>query len=116
MSKSPDDPDSPSLEPSGSQPKADFSRVGGSIDSSAATAPGADFSQVRSSVDSSAERSYTVEKGDNLSAISRKVYGSAGHWRSIFEANRDQLDNPDLIQPGQTLRIPGLDGDTRGAG
>jgi len=53
-----------------------------------------------------AERTYTVESGDSLSAISEKMYGSAGEWQRIFDANRDQLDNPDLIHPGQTLRIP----------
>jgi nucleoid-associated protein YgaU len=53
-----------------------------------------------------AERTYTVEAGDSLSAIADKVYGSGNDWSRIFEANRDQLDNPDLIQPGQVLRIP----------
>ncbi len=53
-----------------------------------------------------AERTYTVESGDSLSAIAERMYGSAAEWPKIFEANRDQLDNPDLIQPGQTLRIP----------
>ena len=50
-----------------------------------------------------AEASYTVKKGDTLSAIG-KQHGVA--WREIFEANRDQLDDPDKISPGQTLRIP----------
>lgn len=52
------------------------------------------------------EQSYTVEKGDTLSGISKQFYGSANHWKEIFEANRDQLDNPDLIKPGQVLKIP----------
>ncbi|REJ75752.1 MAG: LysM peptidoglycan-binding domain-containing protein [Acidobacteria bacterium] len=47
---------------------------------------------------------YTVQSGDTLSAIGQK-YGVA--WRDIFEANRDILDNPDLIKPGQELKIPG---------
>jgi len=53
-----------------------------------------------------AEQSYTVADGDNLSVIAERFYGSADQWPRIFEANRDQLDNPDLIQPGQVLRIP----------
>lgn len=53
-----------------------------------------------------AEQTYTVETGDSLSKISKEVYGSANHWKDIFEANRDQLDDPDLIQPGQVLKIP----------
>jgi LysM repeat protein len=52
------------------------------------------------------ERTYTVESGDTLSAIAERYYGSQNEWPQIFEANRDQLDNPDLIQPGQVLRIP----------
>ena len=47
---------------------------------------------------------YTVKSGDTLSEIGQK-HGVA--WRDIFEANRDQLDDPDKIRPGQKLRIPG---------
>ncbi len=46
---------------------------------------------------------YTVEPGDSLSKIGAK-YGVP--WKAIFDANRDQLNNPDLIHPGQELRIP----------
>ena len=52
------------------------------------------------------EQTHTVESGDTLSAIAERYYGDANQWSTIFEANRDQLDNPDLIQPGQVLRIP----------
>jgi nucleoid-associated protein YgaU len=48
-------------------------------------------------------QSYTVKSGDTLSAIG-KHHGV--EWREIYEANRDQLDDPDKIFPGQTLRIP----------
>ena len=53
-----------------------------------------------------AEQTYTVESGDSLWAIAERHYGDGNQWPRIFEANRDQLDNPDLIQPGQVLRIP----------
>lgn len=53
-----------------------------------------------------AERTYTVEAGDSLWAIAEKFYGSGNDWSRIFEANSDQIANPDAIQPGQTLRIP----------
>lgn len=46
---------------------------------------------------------YTVVSGDSLSKIGAK-YGVP--WKAIFDANRDQLNNPDLIHPGQELRIP----------
>lgn len=49
---------------------------------------------------------YTVEKGDNLSKISKHFYGEAKHYRRIFEANTPMLKDPDKIYPGQVLRIP----------
>jgi nucleoid-associated protein YgaU len=52
------------------------------------------------------EQTYTVESGDTLSAIAERHYGDANAWNRIFEANRDQIDNPDLIYPGQVLKIP----------
>ena len=50
--------------------------------------------------------SYTVQKGDTLSKISKQFYGDANKYQKIFDANRDQLKDPDKIQPGQVLRIP----------
>ena len=46
---------------------------------------------------------YTVVKGDSLSKIGEK-YGVA--WKKIYEANKDQIKDPDLIQPGWKLKIP----------
>ena len=46
---------------------------------------------------------YTVEAGDNLSKIGQK-YGLP--WKAIYDANRDIISNPDLIHPGQELKIP----------
>lgn len=51
-------------------------------------------------------RTYTVQPGDSLSKISKQFYGNANDYMKIFEANRDQLDNPDKIRAGQQLRIP----------
>lgn len=48
---------------------------------------------------------YTVKRGDTLSAIGRK-FGVP--WRDIFNANRDKIDDPDLIFPGQVFVIPGV--------
>jgi nucleoid-associated protein YgaU len=50
--------------------------------------------------------SYTVQKGDTLSKISKQFYGDANAYKKIFDANRDQLKDPDKIQAGQVLRIP----------
>lgn len=91
--------------------KADFSGVTSRVDSSADEAkPAADFSGVTASVDSSADmigaETYTIAKGDTLSAIAQDYYGKASAWKLIFEANRDVLDDPDRIQPGQVLKLP----------
>jgi len=51
---------------------------------------------------------YTVVKGDTLGAIAKKFYGNANKYPEIFEANKPMLKNPDLIYPGQSLRIPKL--------
>ena len=53
-----------------------------------------------------AGRTYTVKSGDTLSAIAKDQLGNAGAYMKIFEANRDQLTDPDKIKPGQVLRIP----------
>lgn len=49
---------------------------------------------------------YTVKSGDTLGAISKKYYGKSGQYMDIFNANKDKLDNPDKIFPGQELVIP----------
>jgi uncharacterized protein YidB (DUF937 family) len=49
---------------------------------------------------------YTVVSGDTLSGIAKRHYGDANQWPRIFEANRDQLKDPDRIFPGQVLHIP----------
>ncbi len=52
---------------------------------------------------------YTVQSGDSLSKIGSK-YGVS--WQSIFEANRDKIDNPDVIHPGQELTVPQSEGES----
>ena len=49
---------------------------------------------------------YTVQPGDTLSAIAMKFLGNANEYMDIFNANRDQLNDPDMIKPGQVLKIP----------
>lgn len=51
-------------------------------------------------------RTYTVKKGDTLSELSQQFYGKASDYNRIFEANRDQLQDPDKIRVGQVLKIP----------
>jgi len=49
---------------------------------------------------------YTVKSGDTLSKIAKHVLGDANAYMEIFNLNRDQLSDPDKIQPGQVLKIP----------
>ena len=76
--------------PDNKEPKADFSDVEGG---SSSTAP-------------AAARTHTVVKGDTLSKLAKQYYGSAGQWKRIYEANKDQISDPNMIHPGQELRIP----------
>jgi nucleoid-associated protein YgaU len=52
------------------------------------------------------ERTYTVKAGDTLSRIAQQQLGDGNAYMAIFDANRDQLQDPDKIKPGQVLKIP----------
>jgi nucleoid-associated protein YgaU len=54
----------------------------------------------------SSGQTYTVKSGDTLSGIAKAHLGNANAYMKIFEANRDQLSDPDKIKPGQVLKIP----------
>jgi nucleoid-associated protein YgaU len=92
----------------------DFSSVSGGVTSTEADAPAKpDFSNVQGGVSSTeasagVEQTYTVVTGDSLSHIAKHFYGKPA-WQKIYDANRDQLDDPDRIHPGQVLRIPAAD-------
>lgn len=49
---------------------------------------------------------YTVKSGDTLSKLAKEIYGDAKLYPKIFELNKDQLKNPDLIKVGQVLKLP----------
>ena len=51
-------------------------------------------------------RTYTVKSGDTLSKIAREHLGDANAYMRIFDANKDQLSDPDKIKPGQVLKLP----------
>ena len=73
--------------------------VNSSLAAPAAAAPAA-------SADSAEKRTYKVNPGDTLSKIAKQFYGNAGAYDKIFQANRDQLKDPDHIQAGMELTIP----------
>jgi nucleoid-associated protein YgaU len=85
--------------------KPDFSSVqsGGSSTAPSPATATADPDPIDGS---RAGRTYTVVKGDSLSRIAKHHYGDANKWRTIYEANRDLIKDPDLIYPGQSFRIP----------
>lgn len=89
--------------------KPDFSDVvsGSSSSASAPTSSAGPSGQAGGAAAGGAgTRSYVVQSGDSLSKIAKKFYGDANAWHRIFEANKDRIKNPDLIQPGWKLEIP----------
>ncbi|HEY4583022.1 MAG TPA: LysM peptidoglycan-binding domain-containing protein [Lysobacter sp.] len=95
----------------------DFSNVRSGTSATPASQP--DFSNVQGGSSAASgsggaaagAQQYTVQKGDTLSHIAQHVYGKASRWRAIYDANRDQIDDPDRIRPGQVLVIPTQDND-----
>lgn len=54
--------------------------------------------------------SVQVAPGESLSDIAARVYGDADAYQRIIDANRDKIADPNVIQPGMTLTVPGVDG------
>jgi nucleoid-associated protein YgaU len=90
------------------KPKPNFGNVqsGGSSTAPPAPATPSPTSARAADAPPAAPRTYTVVAGDSLSKIAKKFYGDGNQWKKIFEANRDTVKNPDLIHPGQVLKIP----------
>jgi LysM repeat protein len=55
----------------------------------------------------STTRTYTVQPGDTLSGIAQRYYGNPADWTSIFDDNLSVIQNPNVIFPGEVLKIPG---------
>lgn len=53
------------------------------------------------------EKTYTVKSGDCLWNIAKSLLGSGSRYTEIYNLNKDKIKNPNLIYPGQLLRIPG---------
>ncbi len=62
--------------------------------------------QAGAAASTAAAQTYTVKAGDTLSKIAKEHLGDANAYMVIFEANKDQLTDPDQIKPGQVLKIP----------
>jgi nucleoid-associated protein YgaU len=63
-------------------------------------------SQAAATSGTSQPATYTVKAGDTLSKIAKEHLGDASAYMEIFNANKDQLSDPDKIKPGQVLKIP----------
>jgi len=66
----------------------------------------AEINDLKNALAEAKQRTYVVKPGDSLSGIAKAVYGDWKHWKDIFEANKDKISNPDLIQVGWELRLP----------
>jgi LysM repeat protein len=62
--------------------------------------------QVAAAPTQEAYKSYTVKSGDTLSKIAKEHLGNAAAYMKIFDLNKDQLTDPNVIRPGQVLRLP----------
>jgi nucleoid-associated protein YgaU len=51
-------------------------------------------------------RTHTIVSGDTLSKLAKKFYGDGNKYMKIFDANKDQLKDPNVIKIGQVLKIP----------
>jgi nucleoid-associated protein YgaU len=56
---------------------------------------------------------YTVKEGDSLWEISKQAYGSGYEWTKVYEANKETVDNPNLLAIGSNLNLPKLDVQTQ---
>ena len=72
-------------------------------------APQTETEQATEAVQSSTGPRYTIARGDTLSGISKRAYGSAGHWRCIMDANPDKVfKGGNLIMVGDELKMPSI--------
>lgn len=83
--------------------KTDF---GNSLKMTATSVPKQEEAVPSSPQASTAKRTYTVKKGDCLWNIAKQFYGNGAQWGKIYDANTNQIANPDLIYIGQVFVIP----------
>lgn len=85
------------------QISTEAAKPGGTASRAAAMTPGASPSNTGGTTIS---RNHVVKKGETLGHIAQNYFGKASDAKKIFEANRDQLKDPDKIREGMTLKIP----------
>jgi len=87
----------------------DFGDSGEALEAAeeAATASAGAAAPAAAAPASGGARSYTVKAGDTLSKIAKALTGDLNNWKAIYEANKDTIKDPNVIRPGQVIRIPG---------
>ena len=88
------------------KPRPDFSNVRSGSSSTAPSPAVGGPATIAPPAPVTSGRTYVVVAGDSLSRIAKREYGDAQKWPKIYEANRSIIKDPDLIYPGQELRIP----------
>lgn len=68
--------------------------------------PGKEKKPVREKENAPSAKTYKVKKGDCLWTIAKKMLGSGARWQEIYKLNKDKISNPNLIYPGQVLKLP----------
>ena len=94
----PDDPVAPGLYTL----RADQVDNGGAVVARAETP----FQRTAPLADIPDNRQIIVQPGNNLWRLARRIYGQGLQYTVIYQANRDQIRNPDLIYPGQVFELP----------
>ena len=66
----------------------------------------ADIAETQAAVEAAEVEYYTIESGDSLSKIAKRFYGDPMKYKELFAANKEVIEDPDKIFPGQKIRIP----------
>ncbi len=100
--------------------KADFGSVRSGTSSTARevpkSMPSAPGSPTGTAPTEGGAKTYEIQSGDTLSAIAQRHYGNANEWPKIYEANRNVIEDPDKIYPGQKITLPEARGDDHETG
>jgi nucleoid-associated protein YgaU len=90
----------------GAAAKADFGSVRSGTSSTAREVPKSTAPGSPAPTTAGGAKTYEIKSGDTLSAIAQRHYGNANEWRKIYEANRNVIEDPDKIYPGQKITLP----------
>ncbi|MGH8604201.1 MAG: LysM peptidoglycan-binding domain-containing protein, partial [Gammaproteobacteria bacterium] len=87
-------------------PASETSGSEASTETFAVTEPATEAAVPESTSTSAGSETITVQPGEYLYSIAKRIYGDASKWRLIYEANRDQLSDPDAVRVGMKLLVP----------